>query len=353
MSLSTHWVSRVHMFANGLSDPTNNSLDSVQLQFLRCISGVHGRTHKLSLLHEFDRLPIVFHMIKSAAKFWNKISDYSDTRLIKTALYSDLDFMIRRHCQRTWAYAFLHTMHVLDLCPSLDTLDTPDKCLALRFDLKELRKRLTARARTYCTPSLPPATLPRCPRTCASDVVTGFTYRFWVGMTAATVAPHLSRHMPPFLRRFLVRLRLSSLGLEVEKGRHARPPLLRPLRHCCTHDTFALARPGYHHNMVEDIRHFLLECPAYNAIRSYPRYLPIFLMSRMDLNASAQLREIFAHPDQRLLAECLSRMWKLRSDILSGSLQWGDVHSLLPQPGSLFTDWWIHKSTDDARLDSF
>ena len=230
---------------------------------------------------------------------------------------------------------------------------TPEICLALRFDVKEVRKRLLARARTFCTPSLPPTTLPRCPRTCASDHVTGFTYRFWVGMTADTCAPHLSQHMSPVLRRFLVRLRLSCLGLEVELGRRARPPVPRTLRHCCTHGMFALVRPCFHHDMVEDIRHFLLECPAYNAVRSHPRYLPIFSMPQSNMHVSAQLRHIFAHPDQRLLAECISRMWKLRYDIGYGSLQWGAQHTLLPQPGSPFPNWWRQRSCDNARLDTF
>ena len=81
-----------------------------------------------------------------------------------------------------------------------------------------------------------------------------------------------------------------------------------PLRHCCTHTRFAQARQGFHHNMVDDIRHFLLECPAYHLIRSHPKYSAIFTMPQPNMPASAQLRHIFAHQDQRLLAECTFQM---------------------------------------------
>jgi hypothetical protein len=125
------------------------------------------------------------------------------------------------------------------------------------------------------------------------------------------------------------------------------------MRLCCAHDTFALARPNFHHDMVEDIRHFLLECPAYNAIRTHPRYASIFTMPQPGMHTSVQLRHIFAHPDQRLLADCIYHMWRIRHQLISNSLQWGSTHTLLPQPGSNFPDWWLHGHDDAARPDTF
>jgi hypothetical protein len=125
------------------------------------------------------------------------------------------------------------------------------------------------------------------------------------------------------------------------------------LRYCCAHSRFAQARPGFHHDQVEDIRHFLLECPAYHAIRSHPRYSVIFTMPEPNMSASAQLRHIFAHQDQLLLAECTFQMWKLRSDILSSAVDEEPPNALLPPLNSHFPDWWMHGLPDNAHLDMF
>ena len=343
----------VYLFLKGLDNPTANVLDKVQLQFLRIISGAHGKTPLLALLHEFDRIPILYHMIKSAAKFWNTITGQEDTRLVKCALFNDLDLMIRRRCHYTWSFCFLSTMNTLGLCPPLHTLTTPAQCMALTFNLDELASKLLTRARAYCTPLQPPHVLPRCPRTCPSDNVTSFTYRFWVGMREDSVAPHLSTRMPRCLRQHLVRLRLSCLALQVERGKRGRPPVPRHLRYCCTHTMFARARPGFHHEMVEDLRHFMLECPAYHSIRSHPRYCPIFTMPAPDMPASAQLRHIFAYPDQHLLADCTFQMWKLRAFIHSNAIDEGPPNALLPELHSNFPDWWLHGLPDNAHLDMY
>ena len=307
----------------------------------------------LVLLHEFDRMPILHHMIKSAANFWNTMVAHDDTRLAKHVLFSDLDLMIRRRSADCWSFCFLSTMHVLGMGPPVSSLTTPAQCLALTFNVEELHTKLMERARAYCTPPQPPSTLPRCPRTCPSDLVTSFTYRFWVGMREDSVAPHLSTHMPRCLRQHLVRLRLSCLTLQVESGKRARPPVPRHMRHCCTHTRFALARPGFHPDMVEDIRHFLLECPAYHTIRLHPRYSAIFSMPQPDMPASAQLRHIFGHHDQHLLAECTFQMWKLRSEILSNAIEEGTPNALLPPLDSPFPDWWLHGLPDNTHLDTF
>ena len=76
-------------------------------------------------------------------------------------------------------------------------------------------------------------------------------------------------------------------------------------------------------------------------------------MPQPDMPASAQLRHIFGHHDQRLLAECTFQMWKLRSDILSNAIAEGTPNALLPPLDSQFPDWWMHGLPDNAHLDTY
>ena len=189
------------------------------------------------------------------------------------------------------------------------------------------------------------------PRTCPSSCVTGFTYRYWVGMKQGIAAPHLKRYILPYHRQLLIRLRLSSLPLQVEQGKRTNIP--RDQRFCQVHALYSDARPGFHHDCVEDIRHFLLECPAYAAIRTHRRYAPIFDFPDQGSSISARLRAIFMHRNQSLLAECVSVMWELRNTILHSENIWGTTVQFLPPLDFQFDDWWLYGLSDNNNADSF
>jgi len=141
------------------------------------ISGVSGRTSHLALLHEFGRSPMSHSFIKLSARFWNKVMAMDDTRLLKQAMLDDIVLMIKRKCTVCWAYHFLSTMHHLGLCASADAFSSIQECTVLNFPEVNVTSALTARALSFCTPLQSPVVLPRCPRTCPSSSVTGFTYR--------------------------------------------------------------------------------------------------------------------------------------------------------------------------------
>ena len=119
------------------------------------------------------------------------------------------------------------------------------------------------------------------------------------------------------------------------------PASLTYKRFCLVHSIYKDARPDFHHDCVEDIRHFLLECPAYAVIRSHPRFVSLFNNTAHGTSISARLRAIFQHHDQALLAECVAAMWDLRKTIL----QTNDVLStnvqFLPPQDFQFDDWWV------------
>ena len=169
-------------------------------------------------------------------------------------------------------------------------------------------------------------------------------------MTAASPAPHLRHWMPPPLRIALCRLRLSMSDLRVDRGRHARPRVPRQQRLCMAHSTL-----DPQHDAVEDIRHFLLECLAYDRIRSSNSYSILFTPTEgLPLTCAQHLRCIFSHSNQYLLASCISRMLELRAHILSSAPDTPPaLLAFMPGPNHILTEWWLQGTTDNPHSDLY
>jgi len=159
-------------------------------------------------------------------------------------------------------------------------------------------------------------------------------------------APHLKQYIPPYNRLVLVRLRLSSLPLQVELGK--RTKTIRHERFCLVHSIYKDARPDFHHDCVEDIHHFLLECPAYAVIRSHPRFVSLFNNTAHGTSISARLRAIFQHRDQALLAEYVAAMWDLRKIILQTNDVLSTNAQFLPPLDFQFDYWWLLGHLDNG-----
>ena len=128
----------------------------------------------------------------------------------------------------------------------------------------------------------------------------------------------------PFTRlRTLAQLRLGSAHLEVEQGRKRRPKTPRHDRLCklCSadgatpaHRPVVLQRTGTSRN-VEDLKHFLLECPVYDDLRAA---CPAFPSDVYDgLSAPGCVAAVMGHADQASLANTLFHM-KTRRAVLLG-----------------------------------
>ena len=72
-------------------------------------------------------------------------------------------------------------------------------------------------------------------------------------------------------------------------------------------------------SVVEDLRHFVLECPAYDAIRSNYAVLPAQPWQSPD--PAVVLRTMFARDDQMALARMLHDMMECRAQVL-GLVAW-------------------------------
>jgi hypothetical protein len=117
-------------------------------------------------------------------------------------------------------------------------------------------------------------------------------------------------------------LRVGCAHLEIEQGRKRR----RLDRHqrlcqlCSSEETplavrrAVLARTGTSQN-VEDLKHFVLECPVYDSMRSRCRALPATLYAH--LGDPDCMSAVFGHEDQTGLARTLHKMKVHRARMLN------------------------------------
>ena len=136
-------------------------------------------------------------------------------------------------------------------------------------------------------------------------------------------APEYTKLCLPFgVLRVLAQLRIGWAHLEVEQGRKRRPKVPREARLCrlCSGDdaTLAmrqavLARTGCSAH-VEDLKHFLLECPVYDDIRVACAAFPTPVVDWLD--NSDCMAMIFSHEAQSSLAHTLYRMKARRARLL-------------------------------------
>jgi hypothetical protein len=289
-----------------LCDALKNDLEAVQQSFLRISAGLGTRTHRYSMLLEFGHIPLMHHWIPLAARLWNKLAalDTDDCRLAFHALRADLHLMLVDRCSNCWSHRFLHTMCELGLASTAQFADV-ESCLALQFDESDIKAALHDRFTSFIVGTH------QHPRSAHSRQVTGSTYRYWIGMKGDKAAPHVKKDLTWYLRRLLVRMRLGCHDLRICTGHFEHPPLPRPARTCQVHQGLDSSLSA-----VEDLAHFLLECPAYSYIRS--QYLAIFRPAWSTTTLAAGLRTIFMTKQQATLADCLERMLRHRTAVLQG-----------------------------------
>mgnify|MGYP001810272208 FL=1 len=102
------------------------------------------------------------------------------------------------------------------------------------------------------------------PRTAASEHVCCSTYRQWVQGGAPAAPPHMHLLVPHKMLRTLMRLRAESLPLRIATGRYEGVNHVGVARSARVCRVPACAAAG----CVEDVHHFLLECPAYAQVRA-------------------------------------------------------------------------------------
>ena len=83
------------------------------------------------------------------------------------------------------------------------------------------------------------------------------------------------------------------------------------------HDTTAVTQRTGAADNVEDLKHFVLECPAYDHIRQ--QYQCLFRPNAAHPYCTAVLHRVFAYEDQEEVATSLYCMWSHRSALLEAA----------------------------------
>jgi hypothetical protein len=263
----------------------DNRQESVQIDFLRIISGLPKAVKRPVLLREFGARPLHLHWLKLCARFWQRTLALPPSRLLRMALIDNIQ-LCASGCQDCWTAKFLSVMRQIGVLESTAVLTSVDSFSRLPID----EVTVAAKAELFLNSIW--AGLPSDPSTALSNKVVLATYHHWVcGGSDLVGAPHLHSFLTREHKTCLARLRVGSLDLRVHTGRFTGTARhLRVCRACAT-------------GQVEDLPHFFIHCPAHAAARI--KYESIFA-------DRAHPHLIFAHPDQRSLACCLSEMLAAR-----------------------------------------
>lgn len=281
-----------------LDKPCDSDAAKVQLSFLRVFAGLGKSAHSSTLLREFNQLPILYQWVKLAARQWNKLCELDDSRMLKQA-FLDCIRLYLGGCNACWVGRLLPTLRALGVVEVPAQTDEA-YLLSLRVDEAELLAALQGRfERPWGNVGGDD------PRTASSQTVTVTTHAAWVGMGPGATAPHLHTSLPFPQRQALMGLRVGSHKLEGHVGRFRG--LRRHLRVC---------RVGEHDvPCVEDVAHFLVECPAYAGIRR--RFAPVFAGVDVTQPLAERVRRVFGAHNQHQLAACVHAMLAHRTAVLA------------------------------------
>ena len=284
-------------FVEALCDPMSVGLQRIPLEFARTFCGLGSSAHRMTLLRELGMFPVFHHWLCLAVRLWNRLKGMDGKRLFRIAFEDNLKLALGG-CKKCWVGRMLAALAELDLAPATTAGLSAADLLALDLDEAALKDRLQTRFLDNW-----PADLGQ-PREAPSQGVLAATYARWVGMGPGATSPHLHTSLPYTLRRVLVGFRVGAHALEVVSGRFRG--VAREDRVCKVH-----THDEAHSPHVEDLRHFLLECPHYQPIRdAHPR---VFANAAHAASANEQVQAVFRCASQWELAECLQAMLAART----------------------------------------
>lgn len=166
------------------------------------------------------------------------------------------------------------------------------------------------------------------PRVAPSGGISMCTHMAWVlpldaacaDFSRAAAPPHTKVVGPYVVLRTYYQLRVGCAHLEVQQGRASRVPRESRLCRLCSGEDAppavkqaVLSRTGTAEN-VEDLKHFVLECPVYDDLRACCDALPASLYEQLDQPDC--MLHVFGHEDQAGLARTLHRMKSRRATML-------------------------------------
>lgn len=218
-------------------------------------------------------------------------------------------------CRECWVYHVLDTMHTLGLLGGGWRQQPLDWVLSQEWQQKDLQRSLIQRFVDRWQGHLHPDA-----RAAPSGGVSMCTHMAWVlqldpesaDLSRATALAHTKVVGPFVVLRNYYQLRIGCAHLEVQQGRVSRAPRVSRLCRLCSSEDAplatrqaVLARTGTSQN-VEDLKHFIVECPVYDDLRARCAALPASLYEQLD--QSDCMLQVFEHENQTGLAHILYRM---------------------------------------------
>jgi hypothetical protein len=305
-----------------MQDPLKGAAESVHIDYMRMMAGVgRGVKHQL-LLHDFARYPIAFHWVALAVRWWCTLTaEDNQDKLAAKALRSDVWFMVSG-CTDCWSYKLLNTLTVLGVLHrdswdrTVNAAIRVTDVMALQLNEKHVKEHLRRRFEADLHSMQADTQLlrkgPRHPD-CTSNQVMLLTYVSYVrARDLDRKPPHLSCRRLSFAEvQTLCRYRLGWHDLRVQSGRYSRVNRQQRVCTLCTNQVH-----GHPVNAapMEDLLHFLLECPALQHVRD--KYPQLFLPQYIDQpEADVHARYILNHSDQRVVAHVLQELQSAREEM--------------------------------------
>jgi hypothetical protein len=304
------------LFHGKLDKPLEACSEKVQLDFVRIMSGAGRQCGRELLLHEYGRCPVMWQWIKLAVRFWNRLSEpASENKLAGQALRGDVGLMLSG-CKQCWTYKLLSTLTTLGVLsqqqwqPGGGVQVQVHDILALQFVEDGVVSRLEQRWQERLVRAKDEALDPRS-EACTSAHVAYATYARYVRADdlARRPAYQLATNLSFGQVQCISRYRLGWHDLAVQQGRFTRVP--RQQRVCVVCEAL-----GTHladgRTPMEDLLHFVVECPSLQVIRDkFPVLFHPHALRGAD--PSGHCRFVMNHKDQAQVAAALLALSKYRA----------------------------------------
>jgi sorting nexin-29 len=310
-----------------LRNPYGTKAEKVHTSYLRIMTGV-GKGAALDVVYrDLHRLPVVYHWVALAVRWWNRmqLSHGRESQCMASYAWVEDVKLALAGSKSCWSFHVLSAMADLRLLQPDWRRQPLDWVLGRRWEEPAVKLAVAGvfKARWQVDGMVDPRQAP-------SRGVSMCTHHKWVYPLDPGIqdfsrgnAPAYTKLCLPFsVLRVLAQLRIGWAHLEVEQGRKRRPKVPREARLCrlCSGDdsTLArrqavLARTGTSAN-VEDLKHFVLECPVYDEIRAACAAFPVPVPASLD--DPDCLVDIFSHEAQSSLAHTLYKMKVHRAHLL-------------------------------------
>jgi hypothetical protein len=297
--------------------------DKVHTDYLRMMAGAGKSTCTDVLLRDFGRNPVMHHWVVLASRWFAKLGAMPPGRMAHHAWLADITIMMAG-CKKCWTFQILSTLTSLGvlqqaswdatLVGSEITSEDIQRICVSEVAVKDAL-HLLSRSR-WNVGHVDPRTAP-------SVGIERCTHAAWVYPLIDGSVGHRPKHLTLCLSfkvlQCLARFRLGWHHLQVQVGRTKRPRVPRAARLCrlCSVEGGPChVAAGADLPCVEDLMHFMLDCPAYASIRL--RFPTVFAGTEPVLGDShARMRAIFGTARQEQLAICMYTMNARRLELLN------------------------------------